>query len=361
MTRGRHVVFLATALMTALVVLTSSCSSSTDPTGNGNYVEVGANDPASQTEVAATDTSGATASDTPAVDAGEAPVGGDELDEVDQVVAVFDDFLTLRAQAITGAVELNELEPIATEAAIAQVAELRAENDTRIANDSYAALSDLAEWSNISRVDQIGDQLVFRDCTEQQYLTPGGFTVVNFVTNDVLLVDDGGRLKVAGVTMVQDGVVSLSPEALGCIPPSFAQRAELTSERAVTEAARLIQDPGAALDQGLPDLYADQARADLEFGLQSLNTAGLSRTADELVSYEVLGLDVNQPDFTAVVAVCRTYPTGRSYVDRDGEQTTTEVPIGSSYEEWVYVHLSIDGSSDRVVAVEDRGPNCEGR
>ena len=361
MTQRRPVTRCILTLAAVLVLLASSCSSSTDATGNGNYVEVGANDPAPPSEVVAADASGAPATETDPADAGEAGDDGDELDEVDQVVAVFDDFLALRAQAITGAAELEQLEPIATESAIAQVAELRAENETHIANDSYAALSDLAEWSNITRVDQIGDQLVFRDCTEQQYLTPGGFTVVNFVTNDVLLVDEGGQLKVAGVTMVQDGVVSLSPEAHGCIPPSFAQRAELTSERAVAEAARLIQDPGAALDQGLPDLYADQARADLEFGLQSLNTAGLSRTADELVSYEVLGLDVNRPDFTAVVAVCRTYPTGRTYVDRSGDETTTEVPIGSSYEEWVYVHLSVDGSFDRVVAVEDRGPNCEGR
>ena len=124
----------------------------------------------------------------------------------------------------------------------------------------------------------------------------------------------------------------------------------------------MIADPAAALDDELPRLFADDARADLEQVLRTLDAGGLSRVADETVTYDVLGMDVNREPFTVVVAVCRTYPNGRSFIDAAGESTVSDLPVGSSYEEWVYVRLEAVPSgtqtADAATETADRGPNC---
>lgn len=352
---------LRSALVCCTVLVVLAGCSSNDGNQSANYVEFP--DAGSVAPVDNPATSSAATSTDQTTDASTASTGPSApVAEITAVVDVFDSFLALRAQAITGEVELSQLESVATAAAIDQVALLRSENDTRIANDSYAVRTDIAEWSNITLVQEGETDLRFRDCTESQYLTPGGFTVVNFVTNDVSMVDVDGQLKVNAVVVAQDGVASTSDEILGCVPESFLDRATGVAAVAVEEAQRLIENPGPALAEGLPPIFADQARVDLEAGLQSLSNEGLSRVADEIVDYTVLGMDVNRPDFTVVVSVCRTYPTGRSYVDVNGAETTAELAIGSSYEEWVYVHLQAvpsGGVPDVVTEVHERGPNCE--
>ncbi len=346
-----------------LAMFAVGCSSS-DAATSANYVAVPAAGTAEtgSTAPAATDpaTSGAAAPSpaTPDISAAE----GAPVDEITAVVQVFDAFLELRARAITHDAELAELEAVATPAAIEQVVELRSENDTRIADDSYAVRTSIAEWSNISVVAERETDLYFRDCTESQHVTPGGFTVVNFVTTDVSIVEVDGTLKVDNLVVVQDGVASTSDEILGCVPPSFIDRATAVAELAVDEAERLIESPAASLAAELPSVFAAEARTDLEDVRQSLSNQGLSRVADEIVDYTVLGMDVNRPDFTVVVSVCRTYPTGRTFTDKAGAETTTDLATGSSFEEWVYVHLQAVPSSDTadvVTEVYERGPNCE--
>lgn len=283
----------------------------------------------------------------------------------DEALAVYDSFLALRAEAITRRIGLEDLDPVATDAAVAQIEQLRAANDQLIAEDSYAVLQDLAEWSNVTTIDRHDDRLLFTDCTERQFRTPGGATVVHFVTNEVTLVGVGSDLRVDDVTMVQDGVLTLAPDEFGCAPQSFRERAESTARSAVESAARLTADPAAAGTSELPAVFVGDARDSLQLALDTLVSQGLSRVADETVRYEVLGMDVNRPDFTVVVAVCRTYPSGRSYVDGDGVATVPDLPVGSSYEEWVYVQLdpshadtAISAATDVATEVHDRGPNC---
>ncbi len=351
-----------TLIVVCFVLLAAACSSS-DNTSSANYVPIESADSTTNTTAQASE--GNTASSTtaqPAEAAAPAEIEAEPVDEIMPVVEAFDSFLALRARAITRDAELSELEAVATPAADEQVALLRDENDTRIANDSYAVRTDIAEWSNITFVEEGQVGLHFRDCTESQHTTPGGFTVVNFVTNDVTMVEVDGALKVDAIDVAQDGVASTSDEILGCVPSSFFDRATGVASSAVDEVERMVEDPRAALAGDLPSVFADDARTDLESALQSLVDSGLSRVADEAVSYRVLGMDVNRPDFTVVVSVCRTYPNGRSYIDATGAATATDLPTGSSHEEWVYVHLEAVPSGDApdvVTEVHERGPNCE--
>lgn len=353
---------LACPALACIVLLVTACSSS-EGSSSANLVPI---DPVPTAAAAPADPNGPTEPDAPtAAPASPAePTNSSPADAegFESATAAYDSFLQLRAQAITRQVELDELEGVATPTAIDQVLELRTANDALIAEDSYAVLSDLLEWSNVTEIGQADDRLVFTDCTERQYRTPGGGTVVRFVTNDVTMVDDGGALKVDDVTVVQDGVITLSPEEFGCVPPSFAERAEATARAAVQTANELFAEPTTALESDLPSVFVDDARDQLEIALQTLTTQGLSRTADETITYEVLGIDVYKPEFTVVVAVCRTYPNGRAYTDSTGAATVPDLPAGSSYEEWVYVQLETVPSgnepTDAAVEVADRGPNC---
>lgn len=344
----------------SMLLLAASCSSSdaSEQAANANYVAVDAQD---QSTPVATTTEVATSAEN-AGSAGAAPDVA-PADELDVIVESFDAFLALRAQAITGAIAVEDLATVATPEAIAQVAVLRAANDELVANDSYAALSNLAEWSNITLVNEADDRYTFTDCTERQFVTPGGATVVRFVTNRVTMVNTNASYVVEDVIELQDGSFALSPDEFGCVPPSFIERAESTADLAVSTAAALIADPTAALSSDLPPVFADDARNDLELALQSLRNQGLARTSDEVVELQVVGMDVNAPEFTVVVAVCRTYPQGRIFTSKTGEALTTDVPVGSSLEEWVYVQLDpvpTDAeSSGTVTAVEGRGPNCQ--
>lgn len=347
------------------LLFAASCASGDDSeqASNPNYVAVEAQEQSTTADTAPDP--GTTDADTSAENAGSAGAVPDTAPagELDTIIQRFDDFLSLRSQAITGVVALDELVTVATPQAVAQVEQLRTKNDELIASDSYAALSNLVEWSNITLVNQLDDGYAFTDCTERQFVTPGGATVVRFVTNRVTMVDSNGDLLVDEIIELQDGSFALTPDEFGCVPPSFIERAEQTADLAVTEAARLIADPTGALNNELPAIFRDDARDDLELALQSLSNEGLARESDETVELQVVGMDVNRAEFTVVVSVCRTYPQGRVYTSKSGEALTTDLPLGSSYEEWIYVQLdpvpSETESSGTVTAVVDRGPNCQ--
>jgi len=357
----------------SLLVLLGACSSSAGET-SANYAPIDSGESGESAGAnGATESSGSSGSGTATADGGsDAPASDPDsalssapvsVEGFDAATTTYDSFLELRAQAIVRQVELDALDAVATPTAIDQVAQLRAENDQRIADGSYAVRADLVEFANVTSIDQAGDRLAFTDCTEQHYRTPAGETVVRFVTNDVAMVEAGGRFLVDEVTTVQDGIVTLSPGEFGCAPPSFAERGRSTAQTAVEAVAALVAEPSRSLEEPLPAVIVGEAGEDLALALQTLATQGLSRVADETVTYDVLGIDVNRPEFTVVVAVCRTYPTGRSYLDSTGASTQPDLPIGSSYQEWLYVQLepvpSGTQTADAVTEIEDRGPNCE--
>ena len=109
----------------------------------------------------------------------------------------------------------------------------------------------------------------------------------------------------------------------------------------------------------LPQARARVAREDLEVALAALDEANLRRTADEEVTMAIVGMDVNRPDYTVVVSVCRYYPNGRFYVDAtSGESQPPDIVAGGSEEEWLFIQLepvaSGSQSADAVVAVESQ-------
>ena len=360
-----------------LALLATGCSSNSDST-SANYVAIetdasGAeSSPATEVDASSADpdpanpvtanpvTESAPANPSKAAPSADSAGNPAQVDEAETITAIYDSFLSLRAKAVTGKVPIENLERIATSHAIAQVTSLHGQNERRKSENSYAAMTSLAEWSNLSVINQVGNRFEFTDCTERQFVTPGGATVVQFVTNRVSMIERDGRLMVDEVAVLQDGIIAETPETLGCAPASFAARAEATARIAVTQAERLIADPRSALSTGLPAVFADDARADLEAGLQSLLREGLSRQPDEIVNFDVLGMDIHRPDFTLVVMVCRTYPNGRPFDSEDGVATASDLAPGSSTAEWLYVQLSPDGDNVRnvVTALEPRGTGC---
>lgn len=361
--RWRHRLSVATAAGVAVVAL-ASCSASTST--NANYVAV---DPAPAPATADAETS-ANASTPAAVDSGGDPVADARgviqglpvpATTIDQISATWDQFLSERAAVVAADNDTGDLDAVATPGALEQVNELRVENQRRVAADELVGLVELIEWGNIDRIvaDPSGDRVQFIDCTERHRVNVLGRSSVVFATNVVEAVAQDGSWKIDRVDQIQNGVIGLTADDLGCVPASFAQRAMETATEAVDLAAGFASDPGTVGD--LPELFQGDARDTLTAALTQLDAQGLRRSPNERIRIDVIGMDLNRPDFTVVVEVCRYYPDGRSYLGAGDIPTAPDTAPGSSEADRLLLLLEPtagESARDAVVDISSGDTGC---
>lgn len=350
-----HRILIALAVA---ALLFSACGGSSSETANANYAELDFGD--SDSAVVA-----APGGPAAAVTVAHEPPPANAVDEatLDELTAIYDSYLRLRSSAVVAEDDSTDLSDVATQAAIDQVAAERAENEAAHAAEKYSAMTGLFQWSNVTTIEERGSEFVFVDCTERQERNSAGTPVLTFVTNEVVMVAEGDVHKVDQVTRLQSGVFAAFVGDFGCVPPSFVERAETVAAAAITEVAAMFADPGAAMTQGVPDTFTDEARDELSFLVDQLNEQGLSRVADEQIEVQVVGMDTNKPDFTVIVSVCRHYPNGRAFTDATtGQSTASDIARGGSEEDWLFVQLESvpvgTPSIDTVTRVESKSTNC---
>ena len=350
------------AAVMAISILASSCGSRSDEAAASNYVDVdapGESDTADPAEAQSGGSGSVTVAAAAADSSNDVSLAALSDAEFAELSEVYETYLARRSEAIVGTLAPADLSEVATERAIAQVVKLHEENEAGAADDNPSAVSSLMEWPNLTDVEQNGEGLAFVDCTERHAVLLNGRTEVHFVTNAVEVVDDGGQWKVEHVEELQNGDYGVVEGEFGCVPPTLIGRAETVASAAIREAADATTDPRAVLERGLIPEITGTAREDLELALAALDEANLRRTPDEEVTMAIVGMDVNRPDYTVVVSVCRHYPNGRFYVDAtSGDAQPPDIVAGGSEEEWLFIQLepvaSGSQSADAVVAVESQ-------
>lgn len=344
------------------MLLIAACGG-TDSSANPNYVEPDFPDNATQEAAVLPSTTGPSAVVTAAEDAPPADAVDDTTREA--LVESYDSFLRLRAQAVMSERAIDDLDGVATDAAMAQVLTLRNEVDQAHADGKYSALTSLIEWSNVTTARNTGSSFTFTDCTERHIQNSNGTPLVRFVTNEVTMVQVDDRYKVDDVSITHEGNFAMFVGDFGCVPPSFIERAEETAAFAIAEVASMFADPGQFNASNIADTFDGEAREELAYVVDLLDEQGLSRRADESVELRVLGMDTNKEDFTVVVEVCRYFPNGRTYVQAaTGQSTQSDLARGSSEREWMFVQLESvpknQEAHDVVTRVEAKGADCWG-
>lgn len=357
-TRDHRSATLSITLAVILAVALSACGGGREPSSAANYVafeDVEVGDDLTVTSTAARS----------GVDAAQA------TPDYEYVEGLIQDFLDLRTDVILHDAEPADLASHAGTAAIAAVVAERDKNDGYVAQDYISAVDRLAAWPNITSIEFVDGGFRVRDCTERQEVNAGGQYHLWFVDRTYTLSpatpadpgsdSDPANLIVSDFTTLHNGF--LEPDKrFGCVPQSFAERAETTATAAWSEVIRAARNPAEA---GEPSaIFGDDLAASLQESISEQAAQQLALESAESVAFTSIGVDTGagflqfDTETSAVVVVesCRYFPTGLTYVDDDSGAVTMLATPNSEYVQWIYVQLPTTYSSDRpdqVVRIED--------
>ncbi len=334
----------------ALALLAAGC-------GSDNADEIFGN------QTSSTDTTVATNDGVTAADASDAQLTPDELS---QVTAFYQQFLTVADSARTGdATAATKLTELASPAVLAQVDAWRTENEAMAAQD--VSTLELHSASNVLTISGSPEAVVLHDCVEEAKVRDVfNLNTVQFVDQLVTISRAGSSWLVANVTVRNDGTLG-SGSLLGCVPEYHRARVAKSAADFVAALEAVQGKPAEGLTPELLALVADDLVPEMRAGVEQQVTNGWYLAAKADYGIEVLGSDIQSGGRVFVVGICSSYPEGGTARSLATDEILPDesAPRGAAiYREYKMRTTATDGGQfvDRVIELQlqDVDSNCGG-
>lgn len=345
MTRTRQTYL---GVLVALTLVSSACAGGSTGDVNANYVSLPPAAESVETEFSSDGTvrvnpnvaSDQASDDTPTavlVDQ-SSDLGEWTQEEVGQAVEFF---LFLRDEIVIGNEHPAALEPRASAAVVAAVADQRALNLDGVENFASSARSDLRTFPFVLETSREGDRIAAVVCSEQWGLNMNDAWHTVFVDEAIVfeIVDD--ELVVAEHHVAHDG--ARTTEGLTCLSGIFGERAVDGARRGIETMDAIEADPSLALTTDYSEAFDGLAFASIESLGQTIDMTK-RRISPVETRYTPIGLDPSKGwDFIAAVSVCRHYPEGvYDEVIATGQRIQVDPDAGPGYSAETIVHVYIE-------------------